>query len=95
MRGYKRLGRKRWQKHVEKVVTLLKHGLQADYVMLGGGQAKHLKGVPPGARLGSNANAMSGGVKVWERAARRSPEVGRPRRRRAQTAARPSGTEPS
>ena len=46
--------------HVEKVVELLKHGLQADYVMLGGGQTKKLKGLPPGVRLGNNAHAILG-----------------------------------
>ena len=44
LRGFKRMGRQKWQRHVEKVVELLKHGLQADYVMLGGGQTKKLKG---------------------------------------------------
>jgi len=82
-RGFKRLGRKKWQKHVEKVVALLKHGLQADYVMLGGGQAKMLKGVPPGARLGNNLNAMAGGVKLWQRAKRPQAGPTRPRRRTA------------
>jgi polyphosphate glucokinase len=81
-RGFKRLGRKKWEKHVEKVVALLKHGLQADYVMLGGGQAKMLKGTPPGARLGNNLNAMAGGVKLWQRSAdARRKSAPTPRRR--------------
>jgi polyphosphate glucokinase len=65
LRGYKRLGRKKWQRHVEKVVERLKHGLQADYVMLGGGQAKLLKSLPAGAHLGTNANAIVGGFRLW------------------------------
>jgi polyphosphate glucokinase len=65
LRGYKRLGRKRWQRHVEKMVELFKHGLQADYVVLGGGQAKLLRSLPPGARLGANANAIVGGFRLW------------------------------
>ena len=65
LRGYKRLGRKRWAKHVEKIVALLKHGLQADDVVLGGGQMKKLNKLPPGARRGDNANAILGGYRLW------------------------------
>ena len=50
LRGYERLGKKRWRRHVEKAVAQLKHGLQADYVILGGGQTKHLSALPPGVR---------------------------------------------
>src|SRR4029079_18505850 len=66
LRGFKRLGRQKWQKHVERVIELLKHGLQADYVMLGGGQTKKLKGLPPGVRVGNNSHAILGGIRLWE-----------------------------
>jgi len=66
LRGLKRMGRKKWQRHVEKVVEILKHGLQADYVMLGGGQTKELKSLPPGVRLGTNAHAILGGLRLWK-----------------------------
>jgi polyphosphate glucokinase len=66
LRGLKRLGRKKWQRHVERVVEILKHGLQADYVMLGGGQTKELKALPPGVRLGTNAQAILGGLRLWK-----------------------------
>ena len=65
LRGLKRMGRKRWQRHVENVVELLKHGLQADYVMLGGGNTKKLTSVPRGVRLGTNAHAILGGLRLW------------------------------
>jgi len=66
LRGYKRMGRKKWQRHVEKVVAILKQGLQVDYVMLGGGNTKRLKGLPPGVRLGTNAHAILGGIRLWD-----------------------------
>jgi hypothetical protein len=66
LRGFERLGRKKWQKHVEIVIELLKHGLQADYVMLGGGQTKKLKSLPPGVRVGNNSHAILGGIRLWE-----------------------------
>jgi len=33
--------------------------------MLGGGNAKRLTEVPPGARVGGNANAFLGGYRLW------------------------------
>jgi len=66
LRGLKRMGRKKWQRHVEAVVEILKHGLQADYVMLGGGQTKELTRLPPGVRLGTNAHAILGGLRLWK-----------------------------
>jgi polyphosphate glucokinase len=81
LRGMKRLGRKQWRKHVDKVVALLRHGLQVDYVMLGGGQTKYLKRLPLGVRLGTNAHAILGGIRLWDepqdRRARRRPRVSR------------------
>jgi hypothetical protein len=68
VRGLDRLGRKKWQHHVEIVIELLKHGLQADYVMLGGGNTKKLKELPPGVRLGNNSHAILGGIRLWETA---------------------------
>jgi hypothetical protein len=77
LRGLERLGRKKWQRHVEAVVGLFRHALQVDYVVLGGGQTKKLKGLPPDVRLGSNDNAMVGGVRLWVPA---KPHQGDPRR---------------
>lgn len=68
LRGYERLGRKKWQRHVFKIVELLKQGLQADYVMLGGGNSRKLKRLPPEVRLGDNANAIIGGIRLWDEA---------------------------
>jgi polyphosphate glucokinase len=64
--GLKRLGKKKWRKHVFDVVKQLKAALQADYVVLGGGNAKLLKKPPPGCRLGDNANAFRGGFRLWK-----------------------------
>jgi polyphosphate glucokinase len=66
LRGLKRLGKKEWRKAVEDVVARLKAALVADYVVLGGGNVKHLKHLPDGARQGDNKNAFTGGLRVWE-----------------------------
>jgi polyphosphate glucokinase len=66
-RGLKRLGAHRWTNHVAEIAALLQYGLQVDYVVLGGGQTKKLKKIPPGTRLGDNSHAIIGGLRVWER----------------------------
>ena len=68
LRGLKRYGKKKWRRYVVDVVTALKHALQADYVVLGGGNAKRLKGLPKDVRLGDNAHAFIGGFRLWEKA---------------------------
>jgi len=65
-KGLSKLGKKRWRKEVLKVAALLKFGLQAEELVIGGGNAKKLKELPPGARLGSNRNAFAGGLRLWE-----------------------------
>lgn len=67
LRGLKRLGKKKWRTHVAKVVKKLKTALEADYVVLGGGNVKKLKKLPPGSHLGSNQNAFLGGFRMWEK----------------------------
>ena len=67
VRGLKRLGKKKWRRHVDDVVKLLQDGLEAEYVVLGGGNAKNIKELPPHARLGDNKNAFLGGLRLWEK----------------------------
>ena len=77
-RGLEKLGKKRWRKAVADVVDRLATALDVDYVVLGGGNAKLLRPLPKGARLGDNANAFRGGFLLWKDAAKRA----RPRRKR-------------
>lgn len=65
-RGLDRMGRKKWQKNVFYVVAQLRQAVQADDVVLGGGNAKKLDGLPPGSRLGNNNNAFLGGFRMWQ-----------------------------
>jgi polyphosphate glucokinase len=67
--GLKRLGRKKWRRTVAEVVAQLSTLLEADYVVLGGGNADKLKRLPKNARLGSNEFAFLGGFRVWHHAA--------------------------
>ena len=63
--GLERLGKTKWRHHVNAVVRQLKSAVQADYVVLGGGNAKLLKKLLPGTRLGDNSNAFRGGYRLW------------------------------
>jgi polyphosphate glucokinase len=63
--GRKRLGRKKWQRHVEFGVARLIAGIRPDDVVLGGGNARKLKKLPEGCRAGDNANAFVGGFRLW------------------------------
>lgn len=66
LRGLKRLGKKKWRKAVADVVARFKAATVADYVVLGGGNAKRIHILPPDARLGNNRNAFLGGFRLWE-----------------------------
>jgi polyphosphate glucokinase len=65
LRGLERLGKKRWRKHVTDIVVSLQAALQVDDVVIGGGNAKLLKKLPAGARLGGNEHAFTGGFRLW------------------------------
>jgi len=65
----KKSGLKKWRADVEDVVARLIGALQPDDVVLGGGNAKYLKPVPAGCRLGDNTNAILGGFRLWEKEA--------------------------
>jgi len=67
LRGLKRLGKKKWTAAVEDVVKRFTSALEAEYVVLGGGNAKKLKRLPQGAKLGDNGNAVIGGYRLWEK----------------------------
>ena len=65
--GRARLGQKRWEQAVEDVIARLIAALEPEEVVLGGGNVKNLKKLPPGCRAGDNSNAFAGGFRVWEK----------------------------
>lgn len=66
LRGLEEFGKKAWRKHVEEAVESLVAALQPHDVVLGGGNAKKLKEMPPLCRLGDNADAFKGGFLMWK-----------------------------
>jgi polyphosphate glucokinase len=75
VRGLERLGKKKWRQHVADVIARLIAALEPEDVVLGGGNVKQLKELPPGCRAGNNANAFLGGFRLWQKAddQKRSP----------------------
>ncbi|MEO7143788.1 MAG: ROK family protein [Bryobacteraceae bacterium] len=67
VRGLKRLGKKKWRRYVAEVVERLKIALEAESVVLGGGNVHIMKKLPPGTRPGDNRNAFIGGHRLWEK----------------------------
>ncbi len=65
-RGLKALGREKWEAAVHDVVDVLRQGLVADSVVLGGGNAKRIEILPPHTTIGDNANAFAGGFRLWD-----------------------------
>lgn len=65
LKGLEKYGKKKWRKKVNEVTEKLKTALEADYVVLGGGNARLMKNLPEGTILGNNSNATIGGIRVW------------------------------
>jgi polyphosphate glucokinase len=73
LQGLRQRGKKKWRLYVADVVARLTAALEPDDVVLGGGNIKKLKQLPPGCRAGDNANAFQGGFRLWGEASARHP----------------------
>ncbi len=58
-------GPRHWEQAVHRVINQLRVAFDTDYIVIGGGNAKHLKRLPRGARRGSNDRAFAGGARLW------------------------------
>jgi polyphosphate glucokinase len=56
----------RWQRRLTEAAIAFKLAFEADYVVIGGGNAKKLEAMPEGCRRGGNHNAYFGGLRMWE-----------------------------
>jgi polyphosphate glucokinase len=63
--GLEKLGKGEWRRAAGRAVTALMGAFEADYVVVGGGNAKRLKELPPGVRTGHNLTAFRGGFRLW------------------------------
>lgn len=64
--GRANLGNRRWRKHVLDIIELFVAAFVVDYIVLGGGNVKHMTKVPRNVRIGDNSNAFRGGFRLWD-----------------------------
>jgi polyphosphate glucokinase len=80
-RGLDANGERQWRTDVERATRILRDAFVADYIVLGGGNAKRVDPLPEGTRRGGNEDAIRGGFRLWEEVvephARRPPAVWR------------------
>jgi polyphosphate glucokinase len=67
IRGVEKYGKRKWRRYVEDVVERLVAALEPGEVVLGGGNIRKLKKLPPHCRAGDNANAFVGGFRLWQK----------------------------
>jgi polyphosphate glucokinase len=67
-RGLEKRGKNKWRRYVADVVARLAAALEPDDVVLGGGNVRKLKELPPGCRAVDNSNAFVGGFRLWDEA---------------------------
>lgn len=75
LRGLERFGKKKWRRLVENVIAQLDAALEPDYIVIGGGNARRLKTLPPKCKLGDNRNAFLGGFRLWDGAYQSVPST--------------------
>jgi len=78
LRGLKKRGKKKWRKSVADVVEKMSQALEPDEVVLGGGNVKLLKEMPPHCRPGDNFNAFLGGFRLWNVEAAKASKPAKP-----------------
>ncbi len=71
--GLESRGRKEWRTSVLDIVARFQAAFVADYIVLGGGNAKLMKKLPDGVLLGANSNAIAGGIALWQQPAASVP----------------------
>jgi polyphosphate glucokinase len=64
-KGMKHSGLKKWRANVADAVKHMTAALEPDYIVLGGGNIRHLKNLPPNTRRGNNEKAFIGGFRLW------------------------------
>src|SRR4051812_47156061 len=64
--GLEQRGVEVWRQAVYDITHMLRQAFAADYIVLGGGNAKRVDPLPDGVRRGGNDDAFEGGFRLWE-----------------------------
>jgi len=59
-------GEDEWQHSVRQMLKVLQAAFEADYIVLGGGNADRVDPLPAHVRRGGNEDAFTGGFRLWE-----------------------------
>lgn len=65
-KGLEAYGADDWVTTVRTMVPTLQSAFAADYVVLGGGNSNLVEPLPANTRRGGNADAIVGGIRLWE-----------------------------
>jgi len=61
-----KVGRKRWNKRVARVIDILRRMVNFDHLYIGGGNAKRIAfTLPPDVTIVSNIDGLTGGIALW------------------------------
>jgi polyphosphate glucokinase len=63
----KRIGKKKWNKRVRRIIAMLEPIFNYRKLYIGGGNAKHLEpeGLPENVQIVDNVAGLMGGIKLW------------------------------
>ena len=62
-----RIGKKRWNKRMRKVIEIMATVVNYDVLYIGGGNARHIKApLPSNVQLVANSTGITGGVRLWD-----------------------------
>ena len=64
--GLSKNGHECWLADVHEACRVIRRAMVADYVVLGGGNAKRVDPLPDAVRRGSNKDACAGGFRLWD-----------------------------
>ena len=65
-KALQKIGKKRWNKRVQKVIGIIESLVHYDHLYIGGGNAAHIDGpLPDHVSLVSNDAGMTGGIALW------------------------------
>jgi predicted TIM-barrel fold metal-dependent hydrolase/predicted NBD/HSP70 family sugar kinase len=72
-----KVGKKRWNKRVARVIDILRRVVNFDHLYLGGGNAKHINfSLPADVTVVPNTDGLTGGIALWSAEERRGSATG-------------------
>lgn len=65
-KAFEKIGKKKWNKRLRKVLKVLKKVFNYDYLYIGGGNARHINfELKDNIKIVTNEDGITGGAKIW------------------------------